>query len=193
MGKNKKSDIEIYDPNIKTVVQIDSMEEWQVYNWVLELYEMGVLINYIYQPSEFQLTDKVTYVPYFNNPKKKARSLLQSHEYTADFVLMFKLEWGEKLSEFFKISENMINFKDNMIVIYIDIKGAFQRNGGARTFSINQKEVYDKYKIYVQKVVPAELFKTLGVPMRCLKGYKGRPSKIFSSCNFAKTIFASGK
>ena len=67
MGKNKKSIIEIYDPNIKTTVLIDSMEEWQVYNWVLELYEMGVLINYVYQPHEFQLTDKATYVPYFNN------------------------------------------------------------------------------------------------------------------------------
>lgn len=187
MGKNKKSIIEIIDPNLKQTVQLDSLEEWQIYHWVLELYEMKVILDYEYQPEEFQLTEKVSYIPYFNNPKNKSKSLLQSHEYTADFILVFDIKYGELLSQYFKISKDMI--ADDKIVIYIDIKGTFQKNGGARTFSINQKEVYQKYKIYVQKTVPQDLFKVLGVPMRCLRGYKGRPSKIYNSCMFAKTIF----
>lgn len=187
MGKNRKSELEIFDPNLNDVIHLDSMEEWQVYNWVLELFELGVLKKYEYQPPEFNLTSKYQYVPLFNNPKKREKSLLQSHIYTADFKLEFPIQYGELLSKYFKISEQMV--KDDSIILYLDIKGTFQKNGGARTFSINQKLVYEKYGVYVQKVVPQDLFKELGIPVRCLKGYKGRPSKIFASYNFAKTVF----
>lgn len=191
MGKNKKSIIEIIDPNLKQTVQLDSLEEWQMYNWVLELYELGVIKEYEYQPTEFQLTPKYTFVPAFNNPKKKAKTLLQPHIYTADFRLVCDEKYGETLSKYFKISNEMIH--DGVITLFLDIKGTFQKNGGARTFSINQKLVFEKYGVYVQKTVPQDLFPVLGVPVRCLRGYKGKPSKIFKSCNFAKTIFASGK
>ncbi len=187
MGKNRKSELEIFDPNLKDVIRIDSMEEWQVYNWVLELFELGVLKKYEYQPPEFNLTPKYQFIPFFNNPKKKIKSLLQSHIYTADFKLEFPIQYGELLSKYFKISEQMI--QNDSIILYLDIKGTFQKNGGARTFSINQKLVYEKYGVYVQKVVPQDLFKELGIPVRCLRGYKGRPSKIFASYNFANTVF----
>lgn len=187
MGKNKKSKIEILDPNLNKTIQLDSLEEWQVYNWVLELYNLGVILEYEYQPEEFQLSPKYQFVPAFNNPKNKEKSLLQSHEYTADFKLVFDVKFGEVLSAYFKISKNMVSGKK--IIIYIDIKGTFQPNGGARTFSINQKLVFEKYGIYVQKVVPKDMFKILGIPLRCLKGYKGKPSRIYSGFNFVKRIF----
>lgn len=187
MGKNKKSNIEILDPNFNQIIIVDSMEEWQVYNWVLELYELGVIKSYEYQPTEFQLTPKYTFVPAFNNSKKKSKTLLQPHIYTADFKLIFDEQYGELLSKYFKISNEMI--QDEVITLYLDIKGTFQKNGGARTFSINQKLVFEKYGVYVQKTVPQDLFAVLGVPVRCLRGYKGKKSKIYLNCNLVQTIF----
>lgn len=188
MGKNRKSDIEILDTHFNQIVKLDSLEEWQVYNWVLELVESGAILEYEYQPTEFQLTDKITYVPYYGNPKHKAKSLLQSHEYTADFRLVFDEKFGELISSYFRISEDMVS--DGKITIYIDVKGTFQQNGGARSFSINQKMVYEKFGIYVQKTIPQELFQKFGIPVRCLKGYKGRPSKIYSGYMLARNVFA---
>ena len=75
MGKNRKSELEIFDPNLNDVIRIDSMEEWQVYNWVLELFELGVLKKYEYQPPEFNLTPKYQFIPLFNNPKKATTEL----------------------------------------------------------------------------------------------------------------------
>lgn len=191
MVKNRKSVIEIIDPNLNQTIQLDSLEEWQIYHWVLELYELGVIKKYEYQPTEFQLTPKYTFVPAYNNPKKKTKSLLQPHIYTADFRLEFDEAYGETLAKYFKISKDMIS--NGIITLFLDIKGTFQKNGGARTFSINQKLVFEKYGTYIQKTVPQDLFPVLGVPVRCLRGYKGRPSKVYKSCNFVKTIFATGK
>lgn len=191
MGKNKKSNIEILDPNLNELIHLDSLEEWQIYNWVLELCKLGVIKSYEYQPTEFQLSQSILYVPLYDNPKNKSKSLLRSHEYTADFKIEFYETYGKLLSQYFKIDKSMLD--NDILTIYIDVKGTFQRNGGDRSFSINQKIVYDKFGIYVQKVVPQDLFKTLGIPIRCLKGYKGKPSKIFNGYNFAKTIFSSSQ
>ena len=187
MGKNKKSKLKIFDKNLGSDVEIDSVEEWCFYNWVLELYDLRVIKEYVYQPEPFKLVAEKKYVPLYNNAKGKERSLLRSHEYTADFMVKFDKSHGELLSKYFKIDSRMV-YGDE-IIIWIDVKGTFQRNGGDRAFSINQKLVYDKFGIYVQKTVPRDLFSILGVPRRCLKGPGGRPSKIYVSCNLVESVF----
>lgn len=189
MGKNKKSKVTIFDKNIGKDIDIDSIEEWAFYNWVLELYDLGVVKSYQYQPESFNLVEAKAYVPFYNNPKNKERSLLRSHEYTADFKLAFDKSYGELLSGYFKIDSGMISPEDE-IIVWVDVKGTFQRNGGDRAFSINQKLVYDKFGIYVQKTVPRDLFSVLGVPRRCLRGPGGRPSKIYISCNLVDSVFS---
>lgn len=188
MGKNKKSKIKIFDKNRGKDIDIDSVEEWSFYNWILELYDLGVVKKYEYQPESFNLVSDKKYIPLYNNEKKKERSLLRSHEYTADFKVIFDKSYGELLSGYFKIDSGMVH--GNEIEIWIDVKGTFQRNGGDRAFSINQKLVYDKFGIYVQKTVPRDLFSILGVPRRCLRGPGGRPSKIYISCNLVDSVFS---
>lgn len=191
MGKNKKSKIKIFDKNQGKDIDIDSVEEWSFYNWILELYDLGVVKKYEYQPEPFKLVAEKKYVPLYNNEKKKERSLLRSHEYTADFKVIFGKSHGELLARYFKIDSGMVH--GNEIEIWIDVKGTFQRNGGDRAFSINQKLVYDKFGIYVQKTVPRDLFSVLGVPHRCLRGPGGRPSKIYISCNLVDSVFSRVK
>ena len=164
MGKNKRSTITIDDPiHGKTGYELDSAEEWYFYQWLIEAYKLGIVIDFEYQPASFQITEKFKYVPAFGNPKKKEKHLLADHEYTADFRITFDKKYGEKLSEYFKIPVEAINLQGNPNV-WVDVKGGFNRFAGDRNFSIHQKLVWDKYRVYVQKVVPEELFKKLGVP-----------------------------
>lgn len=184
-GKNKKSTI-TYN-NIK----IDSVEEWHMFCWLDEAKTLGIVKNYIYQPDSFVLTPVQTYVPYFNNQKQKVKHLLRDHVYTADFKIDFNIEYGQALSQAFKIDNSMID--NDTVSIFVDVKGSFNLHGGDRLFSIHQKLVYDKYKILVQKIVPKEMFKKLGIAKANLKTPTGRASKIHSSYNFIKTVFFTTK
>lgn len=163
MGKNKRSTVTFFDEIRNESVEVDSSEEWYFYSWLIECKKLGIVLEYEYQPKEFLLTEKFKYVPAFGNPKKKEKHLLADHVYTADFRIVFNKLYGEKLSEYFKIPIEAIDVKGDAVV-FVDVKGGFNRFAGDRNFSIHQKMMWDKYKIYVQKIVPEELFKKLGTP-----------------------------
>ena len=163
MGKNKRSTVTFFDDIKNKSVEVDSNEEWYFYSWLIECKKLGIVLEYEYQPKEFLLTDKFKYVPAFGNPKKKEKHLLADHVYTADFRIVFNKFYGEKLSEYFKIPIEAIDAKGDAVV-FVDVKGGFNRFAGDRNFSIHQKMMWDKYKIYVQKIVPEDLFKKLGTP-----------------------------
>ena len=70
--------------------------------------------------------------------------------------------------------------------VIIDIKGSFNRHGGDREFSINQKWVFYKYGDYVNKVIPEKLFKSTWCPQGARLTEKTKQVKIkYSKC---KTI-----
>lgn len=163
MGKNKRSTITFFDELKNESIEVDSNEEWYFYSWIIEAKKLGVVLDYEYQPKEFLLTEKFKYVPAFGNPKKKEKHLLADHVYTADFRIVFNSLYGEKLSEYFKIPIEAIDANGN-VVVFVDVKGGFMMHGSDRTFSIHQKMVWDKYKTYIQKIVPEDLFKKLGAP-----------------------------
>lgn len=192
MGKNKKSTVTINDCVYgKENVELDSNEEYYVYHWIMEAYRAGIIKEYEYQPKEFLLTDKFKYVPAFGNPKKKEKHLLADHVYTADFRIVFNKSFGEKLSEYFKIPIEAIDANGNAVV-YIDVKGGFMRNNSGRSFSINQKLVYEKYKIFVQKLIPEDLFKKLGCPKELFMTRKThKVSKKFSIFKSIEEIFVN--
>ena len=75
------------------------------------------------------------------------------------------------------------------IVVWVDIKGAFNRNGGDRIFSVHQKLVYEKFKIFIHKIVPKDFFTQLGIAKGCLKTPTGRASKIYTNYNFIDKVF----
>lgn len=164
MGKNKRSDI-VYNG-----MEFDSKEELQFYYWLEEALANNLVKAFTYQPSEFYLSDKLTINRTVESKKGKIKekefSLLQPHIYTADFKIIFTDTFLNQIKntdaeKYFKyiLTTNMD--------VFFDIKGSFNRNGGDRVFSVNQKWVYQKYNIFIYKIVPEELFKITWCPEKC--------------------------
>ena len=179
-GKNKKSKVKYKN------IEVDSNEEWHFFNWLDEAKELGIVINYEYQPKSFELTPKYTYQAYIDNREKH---LMRPHIYTCDFIINFNLDYIKYLAKIFKISKKQVDEEGRNIKVYIDIKGTFDRHGGSRLFSIHQKLVYDKYNIFVEKVVPKTFFKKAGISKNNLKTPTGRASKMFYGYNFIDKMF----
>ena len=79
--------------------------------------------------------------------------------------------------------------KDGKLELVIDVKGTFMSNDGGRSFSINQKMMMMVHNVYINKFVPKEAFKKLGVPKRCLTTLKsGKASKVFKGFNFLESV-----
>ena len=184
---------------------LDSQEEWCMFNWIKEMKERGLLLDYVYQPEHWELTPRFEYTPYptvvdrkkrpvdekyANVPKPfKTKFLMHPHIYTADFTLKFdanNLKLMEYLSQAFKL--RLDDVKDGVLTLVVDVKGTFMSNDGGRSFSINQKLMMAVHNIYVNKFIPKEAFKKLGVPKRCLITMKsGKASKVFKGMNYLET------
>lgn len=181
MGKNKKSKLIFFDENLNQNIEVDSQEEYQFYNWIIEAKKLNIILNYNYQPESFLLTEKTQYIPLFNNPKNKEKHLFAEHIYTADFKIVCDYKYGELLAKYFKLSTNNIN-SDGNIEIFIDVKGGFMSNDSGRSFSINQKLVFEKYKIYINKLIPKDFFLKLGCPTKLFYTEKThKKSKVFEN------------
>lgn len=159
-----------------------SKEEIYFSWWLDELIDSGHLLKYEYEQDSYVMSQKKTYT-YIKQLKTKAKTLsstlLNEHRYTPDFVLY----WNQEKSKlpFLKDVDGSTKI-DNHDLIYqrptepfsvIDVKGTFNRHRGDQEFSINQKWTYDKYGIYVNKVVPQKLFKHTFTPVRYLKTDSG--------------------
>lgn len=152
--------------------QMDSNEEYYSLWYINELIRHNILTEVEYHPQAFQLSDSV--YNYYNESKTKKgktstipvfREVMKAHIYTADWKLVwntnenidrFVTRYDEKLkgkvSRFF-----MAKMIGSKLTSYIDIKGASvnpRMSSSSTTFSLNQKWVYSKYGIYVQKVIP---------------------------------------
>ena len=201
-GKNRNAKEIPFDIDGHTYM-LDSQEEWCMFNWIKEMKEHGLLLDYVYQPEHWELTPRFEYIPYpptevkrskdfpYKNvpPVYKRKFLMHPHIYTADFTLTFdanNLKLMEYLSQAFKL--RLDDVYDGVLTLVVDVKGTFMSNDGGRSFSINQKLMMAVHNIYVQKFVPKEAFKKLGVPKRCLTTMKsGKASKVFKGMNFLET------
>ena len=164
MAKKNKVPLKFFDAQKNQTYTLDSTEEWQFFNWVIEARNLGIILDYEYQPASFELTPKYSYIPLFGNPKNAEKFLFREHVYTADFRLIVNKYFAEKLSKTFKFyKENMLS--DGNFEIYVDTKGEFNRN--SRSFSINQKFVWLVHGKYIQKIVPKIFFKDFGCPEAC--------------------------
>lgn len=172
---------------------LDSQEEWCMFNWIKEMKEHGLLLDYVYQPEHYDLSPRYEYTPYpVVKDKKgnvKTKFLMHPHIYTADFTLKFdanNLKLMDYLGQAFKL--RLDDVKDGVLTLVVDVKGTFMSNDGGRSFSINQKLMMAVHNIYVQKFVPKLAFKKLGVPKRCTTTMKsGKASKVFKGMDFLET------
>ena len=137
-----------------------SDEEFWVYCWLKEAEAHGLVSAIVYQPPPFLLCPRssVTVRKELKTKTKMIdRFLFHPHEYTADFSFLV----SSRISPLFVAPE----FTSEKVVI--DVKGSFNMYGDPKQFSINQKWTWDKFGVYVEKIVPEKLFKKSWVPEVC--------------------------
>ena len=159
MGKNKKSEI-VYNS-----VELDSNEELQFYYWLEEAKLNGLVEDFKYQPESYVLSEKVSFIKQVQKGKKvvdKEVTLLNGHIYSPDFNITFTDKFYDLYKKY--TWDKLFKLIDEIKCIICDIKGGFSRNGGDRSFSINQKWMYQKHGIYIVKIVPQDLFKLTWCP-----------------------------
>jgi len=111
--------------------------------------------------------------------KGKEKTLFQDHVYSPDFLIRINEKCESLLSEF------KVTFDNN---IYVDVKGSFNRN--QRSFSIDQKWVYQKTGYYIYKLEPKMFFRKFGI----LEEFKftqktKKPSKVFAGYKTIEEVF----
>lgn len=176
MGKNRNSNFEVLDTITNQMVEVDSNEEVLVYKWLLYMKQAGVVKDFLYQPIVFTLSDKVQYTV-----GKKTRTLFQDHVYSPDFLIDINPQYTNLLDEFKVVFDGS--------KIYVDVKGSFNRN--QRSFSIDQKWVYQKTGYYIYKLEPKQFFKKFGI----LEEFKftqktKKPSKVFAGYKTVEEVFS---
>jgi hypothetical protein len=119
----------------------ESQEEQQFEAWLDEAMAHGLVSHYSKQPA-FDLLPK---------QRINGRHLYAAHNYTGDFAVWLTEQGEEVLRGVFQKSD-ILGFPEG--AQYVDTKGGFQSHGGGRSFSINQKLVYEQHGVWVAKVVP---------------------------------------
>ena len=146
----------------KDTYKFDSLEERDFYSFLKDALRLGLIESFTYQPDSFLLIPKAVEkikVPYKKKSGYKTieKVLYQPHSYTADF----KFKLTDKFFECFPMITNLLRLSNDNLA-FIDIKGAYNRFGGDRQFAVNQKLVYAKYGIHINKLVPEKFFQKLG-------------------------------
>jgi len=135
-------------------ITFDSKEEVEFYMWCKEAKLQGFIREFLYQPEPFILSGKVTREvtkTVGKKTKQVERHLLHPHTYRPDFIIRAS-------SQFHDFTHGLTDSCEPRM-FYIDIKGAYEPvESKAALFSINQKWVYSKFGVYVNKVVPKHFF-----------------------------------
>lgn len=190
MGKNRRSKFSVFDSIHNKTLSVDSQEEVEFTKWLCRAIELGIIQDFTYQPKSFKLSDKVEYTTI----KGKIKTLFREHIYTADFIIFFDRTKFTDLAEEFKCYSNFdSNIKMGKYAYYVDVKGGFQQDAG-RSFSMNQKWLFERFHVYVHKVVPKKFFAKFGIPEELRFTEKTRkPSKKYAGYLTIAEKFTEGK
>lgn len=143
---------------MRSIVEYPSDEEKYFAAWVEDAKKFGLIQYDKYQPKPFPLSPKIEYISrYKKNGEPVMKHLMFGHEYQADWMIV----WTDKATEIGLVTDMMRSpMSPGLLLGYeykglirsvIDVKGGFQQND---RFPLNQKWVYDKHNIYVNKVIP---------------------------------------
>ena len=184
MGKNSRRQFPYRDSFHNVDLQMDSIEECDFIEWCIEAAQLGLIQDFAYQPPSIKLFDAVDYIAFDG----KRKSLLREHVYSPDFLIVLNARSYQTLAKQFKLPHSAA--QNSTFQVYLDVKGTFQKSDGGRSFSINQKWVYQKTGIYVVKTIPKEFFKACGCPQNCFKTRKtGKTRKAFAECKSISEVF----
>ena len=170
-------------------IEFDSYEEWEMYQWCIEAKDHDLLRGFTYHPHTYKLSERVSVKVAKTNKRTgamigvKDKFLFHPHSYTPDFYLwvapaLVRLcpAHGLHLVSGFAV---------------VDVKGAFSRFHDQKSFSINQKWVYQLYGHVVCKVVPEKFFFNTWVPEECRYTQKKRDvRKKYSSIRTLSELLA---
>ena len=181
-GKNKRRQLIANDTIHNVVLSVDSQEEIDTLSWLTECKQLGIINDFSYQPDAFTLSDPVKY----QDVNNKSRTLFQEHKYTADWVLEFTPGKFKDLAKEFKVPFDQLSCQNYKV--YLDSKGTFNRT--ERSFGYNQKWLYQRFKVYVYKLVPKKFFAKFGCPIACQLTQKTKkPRTMFKGFLSIKEIF----
>lgn len=139
------------------IMNFDSPEEEYYYNWLIELQNDGY-IKSIQREPEYELYPEV---------RINDKPVLRASNYKPDFIVV----WEEKARGVFFFTESC-KFKSMITELkskhfahqneteeyysVVDVKGTFAARGNSSTikFPIIQKQMYYRYNIYVNKIMP---------------------------------------
>ena len=138
-----------------------SDEEFDFVLWLEEAKDHGLISGWAYEPRSFNLFDKQTYtetVQLKTKTKEVERHLHAEAHYTPDFAITLTKHGLVLLFDVFKASYLTIPIyvrAMNVPQIWIDVKGSFDpHQNDTKNFSMVRKVMYDKYGIWVAKVIP---------------------------------------
>lgn len=143
------------------VNQFDSVEEMEFEAWCKDALSLGLASNVVYHPPAFQLSPRQSVqktVQMKSKTKTVDHFLFHPHEYTADF----KLTLTEDGKEFLHTEGVLHLMVPNEM--FVDVKGGFNIYNDDKPFSINQKWVFEKYGVFIYKVIPKKWFLKTWVP-----------------------------
>ena len=151
---------------------MDSQEERDFYEWLLEAENHGIISSIQYHSESFELSGRAT-MKAKKQLKTKTKDiekfLLHPHRYTPDFVF----DWQGMFNPFTTLQNTT----------WVDVKGTFGKYGDTKQFRINQKWVFSKFGIYINEVVPEKLFAKTWLPEACRLTPKTRkPVKKYLGC-----------
>ena len=166
-------------------MEFDSPEEEYYYKWIIELKNAGYVKSVQREPI-YEL---------FPEERIKDKVILRQSVYKPDFIVV----WNENAKGIFFFTDTC-NFKSIIVELkskhfahlneqgeyysIIDVKGTFAARGNSSTikFPIIQKQMYFRYKIYVNKIMPLHpkngLFAKTFTPHDCSYTKKGELRKL---------------
>lgn len=165
----------------KREAKLDSDEEKYIEWWLEELKEKNLVLEIIRQPNGFILSEAATinYTEALKTKcKEKSRNILQPHAYTPDFKVLWNWSILKNYDDLVDLLESINNPKpmffahtnsNSGVYSYIEVKPIFDQNNMTREFKINQKWVWEKYKIYINLSIPTVLFENTFSPQRYIE------------------------
>lgn len=140
--------------------QFKSDEELYFSWWLDELKEKGIVLEWQYEHFTFPLFDKV-----YDGKK----TLLAEHNYTPDFFVQFGKNYNTKFG--FKA------LLEPSFSALVDVKGGYSNNFNDMRFPLNQKWMYQKFGLYVNKIIPVSGFRI-----------NSKKEKVLKKCLFSETF-----
>jgi hypothetical protein len=168
------------------IMTFDSPEEEYYFHWLSELKDEGYIKDIQREP-QYELYPEV---------KINDKIILRASVYKPDFIVI----WTKKAKDVFYFTEDskyksiLTELKSKHFAHYdeiqkyyysvVDVKGTFAARGNSSTikFPIIQKQMYYRYKTYVNKIMPLHvksgLFSRTFTPQKCSYTKKGELRKL---------------